>query len=198
MSLIVVVLGGNALGNNPSEQKVIVKNTAQMLVDIISVGNELVVVHGNGPQAGMINNSFEIAHQSDSKSPVMPFPECGAMSQAYIGYHLQNAIGNELQKRKINKKVVTVITQVMVDKHDSAFSNPTKPIGSFYNEQEAKQLAIKYGFTVKSDANRGWRRVIASPKPKAIVEKDIIKDLIKQGHIDCYYCWGWWNSCYWD
>lgn len=183
MSLLVVALGGNALGNNPSEQKEIVKKTAKIMVDIISEGNQLIIVHGNGPQVGMINNSFELAHQVNNDIPLMPFPECGAMSQAYIGYHLQNAIVNELYLRKIKKNVVTIVSQVEVAANDEAFNNPTKPIGNFYSEVEAKALAKQYNFDVKPDANRGWRRVIASPKPIAIVEIGIIKNLIKDGTI---------------
>ena len=183
MSRIVVALGGNALGNSRAEQHEIVKVTAKVMVDIIANGKELVIAHGNGPQVGMINNAFAEASKVNSKIPMMPFPECGAMSQAYIGYHLQNAILNELNKRNIKKNVVTIVTQVEVAANDKAFENPTKPIGSFYTEQEAKDLASKNGFTVKEDAGRGWRRVIASPQPVDIVEKDIIKDLIKQGHV---------------
>ncbi|AHF57328.1 carbamate kinase [Spiroplasma eriocheiris] len=183
MSRIVVALGGNALGNSPAEQHEIVKVTAKAMVDIIADGKELVIAHGNGPQVGMINNAFAEASKVNSKIPMMPFPECGAMSQAYIGYHLQNAILNELNSRNIKKNVVTIVTQVEVAANDKAFENPTKPIGSFYTEQEAKDLASKNGFTVKEDAGRGWRRVIASPQPVDIVEKDIIKDLIKQGHV---------------
>ncbi|AHF60634.1 carbamate kinase [Spiroplasma mirum ATCC 29335] len=183
MSRIVVALGGNALGNSRDEQHEIVKVTAKAMVDIIVDGKELVITHGNGPQVGIINNAFAQASKVNSKIPMMPFPECGAMSQAYIGYHLQNAILNELNKRNIKKNVVTIVTQVEVAANDKAFENPTKPIGSFYTEQEAKDLASKNGFTVKEDAGRGWRRVIASPQPVDIVEKDIIKDLIKQGHV---------------
>ncbi|WP_348736270.1 carbamate kinase [Spiroplasma endosymbiont of Ammophila pubescens] len=183
MARIVVALGGNALGNSPSEQHEIVKDTVKAMVDIIENGDELIIAHGNGPQVGMINNAFDEAAHVNNKIPMMQFPECGAMSQAYIGYHLQNAILNELNKRKIKKNVVTIVTQVEVDQKDPAFNNPTKPIGAFYPEAEAKALAKKNDFTVKEDAGRGWRRVIASPQPIDIVEKEIIEDLIKQGHI---------------
>ncbi|AGM25790.1 carbamate kinase [Spiroplasma syrphidicola EA-1] len=183
MARIVVALGGNALGNSPLEQQEIVKETAKAMVDIIASGQELIIAHGNGPQVGMINNAFEEAAKVNNKIPLMPFPECGAMSQAYIGFHLQNAILNELTKRQIKKNVVTVVTQVEVDPKDPAFQNPTKPIGAFYSEQEAKALAAKNNFTVKEDAGRGWRRVIASPQPLKIVEKQIIEDLLAAGHI---------------
>ncbi|WP_425380263.1 carbamate kinase [Spiroplasma endosymbiont of Stenodema calcarata] len=183
MARIVVALGGNALGNSSTEQQEIVKDTAKAMVDIIANGDELIIAHGNGPQVGMINNAFDEASHVNNKIPMMPFPECGAMSQAYIGYHLQNAILNELNKRKIDKNVVTIVTQVEVDQKDPAFNTPTKPIGAFYSEAEAKDLAAKNGFIVKEDAGRGWRRVIASPQPVDIVEKNIIEDLINKGHI---------------
>ncbi|ATZ18464.1 carbamate kinase [Williamsoniiplasma somnilux] len=183
MSKIVVAVGGNALGNNPIEQKEIVKNTAKHLVDFIIKGNDLIIVHGNGPQVGMINNGFDLAHKSDDKSPLVDFPECGAMSQGYIGYHLQQALINDLKKRNIKKSVASIITQTLVDKNDKAFSDPSKPIGSFMDEAEAKKLAKDNGWDVKEDAGRGWRRVIASPKPIDIVEKDIINNLVNNGFV---------------
>lgn len=145
MAKIVVAVGGNALGNSPEEQKEIVKNTAKHLVDFIVKGNEMIIVHGNGPQVGMINNGFDIAHKQDEKSPLVDFPECGAMSQGYIGYHLQQAIANELKARNINKSVASIVSQTLVDKNDEAFKNPTKPIGGFMSEQEAKALAQSNG-----------------------------------------------------
>lgn len=178
MSRIVIALGGNALGNSPVEQKEIVKDSAKAICAIIKQGHEVIIAHGNGPQVGMINNAFDEANKVNSKSPFMPFAECGAMSQGYIGYHLQNAIVNEMRKQNIKKDVACVVTQVLVDKNDAAFNNPSKPIGAFYNELEAKQLAAKNNFTVKEDAGRGWRRVIASPKPIDIIEKDVIKNLV--------------------
>lgn len=179
MSRYVVSLGGNALGNNPEEQKVLLKNVAKSIVHLIKLDNEVIIVHGNGPQVGMINLAF-----SESKSsPDMPFPECGAMSQGYIGYHLQNAIYNELNNEGIHKNVATVITQVLVDKDDPAFKNPTKPIGSFYSKLEAEEIANKKGYTMKEDAGRGYRRVVASPLPIDIIEKDMILSLVKNGDI---------------
>ena len=179
---IVIALGGNALGNNPKEQLELVKLTAKPLVDLIADQHQVIIAHGNGPQVGMINNAFDSANKTIA-SPEMPFAECGAMSQGYIGYHLQNAIRQELQERNISKEVVSLVTQVVVDKNDSAFQNPTKPIGPFYSEQEAKQIIDTRGYHMIEDSGRGWRRVIASPKPVDIVEKNIIKTLVDNGVI---------------
>lgn len=179
---IVIALGGNALGNNPQEQLQLVKETAKPLVDLIEEGHQLVIAHGNGPQVGMINQAFDAAFHSVN-TPEMPFAECGAMSQGYIGYHLQNAIRDELVSRSINKEIVTLITQVVVDEKDVAFSHPTKPIGSFYSEKQAKELEQTKGYTMIEDSGRGYRRVIASPKPVDVVEKEVIKTLMDQGVI---------------
>lgn len=183
MAKIVVALGGNALGNNPQEQKEIVKQTAKNLVDIIEKGNTLIICHGNGPQVGMINLSFSLANKNDKNLPDMPFPECGSMSQGYIAYHLQQAMQWELLQRNIKKDVAGIVTQTLVDQNDPAFKNPSKPVGPFYQEEEAKQLAEKNNWTVKEDANRGWRRVVASPMPVDILEKNIIKSLVDNGFI---------------
>ncbi|MEJ8552822.1 carbamate kinase [Tepidibacter sp. Z1-5] len=170
---IVVALGGNALGKNPKEQLELVKETAKPIVDLIQEGNNVIVAHGNGPQVGMINLAM----------PDMPFPECGAMSQGYIGYHLQNAIREEFLNRNMNISVSTVITQVIVDRDDKAFSNPTKPIGAFYNENEAKKLEEEKGYDMKEDAGRGYRRVVPSPIPVDIAEKETVKTLVDNGHV---------------
>ncbi len=180
---IVVALGGNALGKTPAQQLELVKGTAKPIVDLIEKGNEVIIAHGNGPQVGMINLAMATSAQSDAKTPEMPFPECGAMSQGYIGYHLQNAIREELLNRGNNKPVATVVTQVIVDKNDPAFENPTKPIGSFYTEEEAKKLADEKGYIVKEDAGRGWRRVVPSPLPVDVAEKATVKTLVENGHI---------------
>lgn len=180
---IVLALGGNALGNTPEEQKEAVKITAESIVDLIEAGNEVVIGHGNGPQVGMINLAMTAASESAAKTPAMPFPECGAMSQGYIGFHLQNAIENELAKRKVDKSVVTLITQVLVDEKDPAFSNPTKPIGSFYSKEEAYKIVAEKGYTFKEDAGRGYRRVVASPKPVDIVEKASINAILKANQV---------------
>jgi carbamate kinase len=179
MSRIVVSLGGNALGNNPQEQKDLLKQVATPIVDLIKEGHEVVIAHGNGPQVGMINLSF-----SESKStPDMPFPECGAMSQGYIGYHLQNAIGNELSKQNIDKTIAAIVTQVIVDENDPAFNRPTKPIGSFYTKEEADKLAEKMGYDMIEDSGRGYRRVVPSPLPIDVKEKAVIKSLLDAKHI---------------
>lgn len=179
---IVLALGGNALGNNPEEQKEAVKHTSKSIVDLIEAGNQVIISHGNGPQVGMINLAMDAASKSEAGTPEMPFPECGAMSQGYIGFHLQNAIQNELNKRGLNKSVVTLVTQVVVDKNDPAFQNPTKPVGSFYTKEEADKMIAK-GFTFKEDAGRGYRRVVPSPKPVDIVEIASIKSLIEAGNV---------------
>ena len=169
---IVLALGGNALGNTPEEQKEAVKTTAKSIIDLIESGNKVIIGHGNGPQVGMINNAMDIAAKAETKIPKMPFPECGAMSQGYIGYHLQNAIKNEAVKRgRADLPVVTIVTQTLVDENDPAFKNPTKPVGAFMTKEEADALIAK-GIAVKEDAGRGYRTVVPSPKPVDIVEKD--------------------------
>lgn len=183
MSKVMIALGGNALGNSPKEQLELVKETAKPIVDLIEEGHTVVLAHGNGPQVGMINSAFETASKIDEKSPEMPFPECGAMSQGYIGYHLQNAISYELKERNIDKSVISLVTQVIVDENDDAFKNPTKPIGGFYTEEQAKKLEIEKGYTMIEDSGRGYRRVVPSPKPVDIVEKDIIRDIVENGHV---------------
>lgn len=179
---IVIALGGNALGNTPEEQLELVKNTAKSIVDLVEKGNNVIITHGNGPQVGMINLAMEVSHQ-EIESPEMPFAECGAMSQGYIGYHLQQSIQKELVKRGMRKNCLTVITQVEVDNTDPAFKNPTKPIGSFYTKEEADKLIEEKGYTMKEDAGRGYRRVVASPAPQKIVEIKTIKELLKKGNI---------------
>ncbi len=179
MSRIVVSLGGNALGKNPQEQKELLKQVATPIVELIKEGHEVVIAHGNGPQVGMINLSFS----ESSSTPDMPFPECGAMSQGYIGYHLQNAIGNELSKQNIDKTIASIVTQVIVDENDPAFTRPTKPIGSFYTKEEADQLADKMGYDMVEDSGRGYRRVVPSPLPIDVKEKAVIKSLLDAHHI---------------
>lgn len=183
MAKIVIALGGNALGNTPYEQLDLVRETAKPIVDLIADGNEVVIAHGNGPQVGMINLGMAAAAEAKAIKSDMPFPECGAMSQGYIGFHLQNAIGNELAARKINKEVATVVTQVLVDENDKAFQNPTKPVGAFYDKETAGKIAKEKGFTMVEDAGRGYRRVVPSPKPIDVIEKASVEALIKAGAV---------------
>ncbi|MDU2220069.1 carbamate kinase [Finegoldia magna] len=183
MKKVVLALGGNALGNSPEEQIKAVRKTAVSIVDLVEDGNEVIVCHGNGPQVGMINLAMETAHNSNPQISNMPFAECVAMSQGYIGYHLQKAIKNELSKRNMKNAVSTIITQVKVDKDDEAFANPTKPVGLFYSKEESEKLAAESGYTFKEDANRGYRRVVPSPKPIDIIEKEEINTLIKEDFI---------------
>lgn len=183
MKKVVLALGGNALGNSPEEQIKAVRKTAVSIVDLVEDGNEVIVCNGNGPQVGMINLAMETAHNSNPQISNMPFAECVAMSQGYIGYHLQKAIKNELSKRNMKNAVSTIITQVKVDKNDEAFSNPTKPVGLFYSKEESEKLAKESGYTFKEDSNRGYRRVVPSPKPIDIIEKEEINTLIKEDFI---------------
>ena len=180
---IVVALGGNALGKTPEEQLELVKETAKQIVKIVEAGHEVVVVHGNGPQVGMINLAFDNSYQNEAGTPLMPFAECGAMSQGYIGYHLQQTITDELNNKKIDKECVTVITRVEVDPNDPAFDNPTKPVGMFYTKEQADEIAKEKGYVFVEDAGRGYRRVVPSPKPVDIVEQDVIKEMVKDGNI---------------
>lgn len=180
---IVVALGGNALGNTPEEQIQAVRHTAKPIVDLIADGHEVIIAHGNGPQVGMINLAMDVASKSSAATPEMPFPECGAMSQGYIGYHLQNAIREELLERDMQIPVATVVTQVIVDKNDSAFENPTKPVGAFYSKEEAEKLITEKGFVMKEDAGRGYRRVVASPLPIDVAEKETIKTLVDNNQV---------------
>lgn len=183
MARIVIALGGNALGNTPYEQLALVTETAKPIVDLIADGNEVIIAHGNGPQVGMINLGMSTAAEAKAIKSDMPFPECGAMSQGYIGYHLQNAIGNELAARGLKKDVATVVTQVLVDEADPAFQHPTKPVGAFYDKETADQLAVEKGYIMVEDAGRGYRQVVPSPKPIDVIEKDTIKKLVDNGTV---------------
>ncbi len=181
---IVVALGGNALGNTLPEQMIAVKSTAKALCDLIEEGHQVVIVHGNGPQVGMINNAMTALSREDDSQPNTPLSVCVAMSQAYIGYDLQNALREELRNRGfVRTPVVTVVTQVRVDPNDPAFENPSKPIGRFLTKEEAELQAKKYGHIMKEDSGRGYRRVVASPLPKEIVELDAISSLVDAGKI---------------
>lgn len=179
---IVIALGGNALGKNLPEQMIAVKKTAKAIAELIEEGHQVIISHGNGPQVGMIQNAmaeFSRAHDQ----PLAPLSVCVAMSQGYIGYDLQNALREELLDRGIPRPVSTVLTQVRVDPEDPAFKNPTKPIGHFMSREEADKMVREKGYVVREDAGRGYRRVVASPRPVEIVEIDTVKDLLNAGQV---------------
>lgn len=181
---IVVALGGNALGSNLPEQMEAVRGTAAAIADLIVAGNEVVIVHGNGPQVGMIANAMAELTRSDPEKYVpVPLSVCGAMSQGYIGYDLQNALREELLNRGVEKGVSTVLTQIEVDPEDPAFQSPTKPIGPFMNVVEADELKATRGYEFMHDEKKGYRRVVASPKPVSIVELDTIQTLVANDHV---------------
>ena len=181
---IVIALGGNALGNNLPEQMEAVKHTARAIVDLIEQGNEVVVAHGNGPQVGMIQEAMTQLTRSDPEKYIpCPLSVCVAMSQGYIGYDLQNALREEMLDRGIDVGAATVLTQVEVDPEDPAFANPTKPIGAFMTREEADRMIAERGYEVVEDAGRGYRRVVASPKPVGIVELDTIRSLVETNHV---------------
>ena len=179
---IVIALGGNALGNNLPEQMVAVKHTAKAIVDLIQEGHQVVVAHVNGPQVGMINIAMTTLSREDHSHPIAPMSVCTAMSQGYIGYDLQNSLREELLNRGIQKPVATVLTQVEVDPADPAFQNPSKPIGTFMTEEEAEEMRRR-GNCVMEDAGRGWRQVVASPKPLAVVELTTIRALAEADNV---------------
>ena len=180
---LVIALGGNALGKTPEEQLSLVRQTASTIVDLVEEGYDVVVGHGNGPQVGMVNLAFDFAALNGAGTPAMPFPECGAMTQGYIGYHLQQAIQRELKKRNIDKPCAAVITQTVVDKNDPAFSHPTKPVGMFYTKEEADKIVAEKGYTFVEDAGRGYRRVVPSPIPTKIVELPFVEQLVDNHNV---------------
>ena len=179
---IVIALGGNALGENLKEQMAAAKITAEAIADLVETGHEIAIVHGNGPQVGMIETAFETAAKSDKHFPVLPMSVCVALSQGYIGYDLQNTIRYELDRRGMKQAVASIITQVEVDPADKAFENPSKPIGNFMTREDAEILRAK-GVAVAEDSGRGWRQVVASPRPKNIIEAEIIKTILAAGQI---------------
>lgn len=182
----VIALGGNALGNTLPEQMIAVKGTSKVIVDLVEAGYDVVVTHGNGPQVGMINNAMAALSRENPKQPNTPLSVCVAMSQAYIGYDLQNAIREELLNRNIKDLAVsTMVTQVRVDEEDPAFQHPTKPIGHFMTEEEAKYAEEHYDYKCVEDSGRGWRRVVASPAPVEIVELEAIKQLVGKQLVIC-------------
>ena len=169
MSRIVIAFGGNALGNNPKEQQMLIKKSLHNIVPLLKKKHEIIISHGNGPQVGIINLAFEDSYENED-IPYMPLPECTAMSQGYIGYHLEKGLREILKKENIKKKVATIITEVVVDKDDPSFKNPTKPIGPFYSKRMADKLSNLSGEKYVEDAGRGYRKVVASPKPLEIVQ----------------------------
>jgi carbamate kinase len=179
MSRIVIALGGNALGDTPAEQRAAIARAAKPLIGLIAQGHEIIVSHGNGPQVGTIAKAFDVAHRTSTCVPAMDLPECTAMSQGYIGYHLQQGLLAELRAQGMPWHVASVVTQVRVDADDPAFGNPTKPIGAFYDEATARgMMAAEPGLVMTEDAGRGWRRVVASPRPQQIVEAESILNLL--------------------
>ncbi|MBO4814294.1 MAG: carbamate kinase [Muribaculaceae bacterium] len=175
---LVIALGGNALGNSPEDQLKLVDKTASTIVDLVEEGYDVVIGHGNGPQVGMTNLAFEFSAKNGGGTPRIPFPECGAMTQGYIGYHLQQAVGRELYRRELRRPCASVVTQVVVDKNDPAFEHPTKPVGMFYSKEEAEAIMATTDYTFVEDAGRGWRRVVPSPAPMRIVELPAIEQLV--------------------
>ena len=183
MSKIVIALGGNALGNSQEEQLRLLEGVAKIIVSLVKDGNKIVLTHGNGPQVGQIFLAMDYSSHGEVKTPSMPFPECGSMSQGYIGYQMQQCIQDELEREGIKKDCATLITQVLVDPEDSAFDNPTKPIGKFYSKEEAEEISKEKGYVFVEDAGRGYRRVVPSPIPKDIIEKRVIKQLVDNDNI---------------
>ena len=179
---IVIALGGNALGESLAEQLAALKSTARVIVDLIDGGHRVVVTHGNGPQVGMIDTAFEAAAMTEAHTPHLPMSVCVALSQGYIGYDLQNTLREELLDRGLDMPVATLITQVVVDANDPAFRDPTKPIGSHFS-QAAAETMIRNGYVMKEDAGRGWRRVVASPKPLEVVEKETVRLMLQAGQL---------------
>ena len=180
---LVIALGGNALGKSPREQLSLVEGTAATIVDLVEEGYDVVIGHGNGPQVGMVNLAFEFSANGGGGTPLMPFPECGAMTQGYIGYHLQQAVGRELTRRGIDKSCAAVVTQVVVDQYDPAFQHPTKPVGMFYKKEIADRIAYETGYTFVEDAGRGYRRVVPSPLPMKIVELPMVEQLVAMHNV---------------
>ena len=179
---LVIALGGNALGKTLPEQMTAVKITAKAIADLVEDGHEIILSHGNGPQVGMIQTAMAEYAAKYGEAPA-PLSVCVAMSQGYIGYDLQNALREELIDRGIHKAVSTVLTQVRVNPDDPAFDKPTKPIGHFMTREEAEEKVTEKGWTVMEDAGRGYRRVVASPKPVEIVEIETVQALLNAGQI---------------
>lgn len=179
---MVVALGGNALGNDPQEQLRLIRHTAKPLADLVEQGIEVLITHGNGPQVGSIKVATDVAAQTGS-SPEFPFAECGAMSQGYIGYHLAQALDNEFTARGMDKNSFSLVTQTVVDGNDPAFENPTKPVGAMLTKEQADAKHDETGDIYVEDSGRGWRRVVASPKPIEILESKVISQSLSAGSV---------------
>ncbi|MCI7092252.1 MAG: carbamate kinase [Lachnospiraceae bacterium] len=181
---VVIALGGNALGKNLPEQMVASHRTAKAICDLIEEGCEVVIAHGNGPQVGMIQNAMNALVRTDPERYItVPLSVCVAMSQGYIGYDLQNAMREEMLDRGIDLGVATVLTQIEVDPSDPAFQHPTKPIGPFLTKEEADKLIRERHYDVVEDSGRGYRRVVASPAPRSIIEIGTIRSLVDTNHV---------------
>jgi carbamate kinase len=181
---IVLALGGNALGKTLFEQRAAVARAAVPMAELVAQGHTVAICHGNGPQVGMINLAFEVAARTESKVHPMPLSTDGAMSQGYIGFGVQKALYRELRARGVEKSVATIVTQVLIDPADPAFDAPSKPIGPFYREDEARRImAADPDITMIEDSGRGWRRIVASPEPQDIIEKDVIASMLSCGHV---------------
>ena len=181
---VVIALGGNALGKNLPEQMVASHRTAKAICDLIEEGCEVVIAHGNGPQVGMIQNAMNALVRTDPERYItVPLSVCVAMSQGYIGYDLQNAMREEMLDRRIDLGVATVLTQIEVDPSDPAFQHPTKPIGPFLTKEEADKLIRERHYDIVEDSGRGYRRVVASPAPRSIIEIGTIRSLVDTNHV---------------
>lgn len=181
---VVIALGGNALGKTPAEQKANVKNAAKSVIELIKLGNEIIISHGNGPQVGMINKAFEEASKVNDRVVPLDLPECTAMSQGYIGFHLQNALQTEIHAQNKPWNVASVVTQIEVDRSDPAFNDPTKPIGSFYSKEDAEaMMEADPSLVMKEDAGRGYRRMVPSPKPIRILERESVESMLDHKFI---------------
>ena len=180
---VVIALGGNALGDTPAEQIAKVRAAAPTLLKVIGMGNEIIITHGNGPQVGKIDAAMNALLLEDPTEEKTSLSMCVAMSQAYIGYDIQNALRKELMLRGMYKPVVTIITQVEVSNDDPAMKHPTKPIGKFMTREQAQRLKDRYGYAITEDSGRGWRRVVASPQPQYIIEIDAIRASLREGSV---------------
>lgn len=182
MNKMVIALGGNALGNSPEEQLKLIKNIALTIGKLTAKGYQIILIHGNGPQVGMIYNAFQYGIKNDKNIPSMPLCECVSMTQGYSGYHIQQSIKSQLNNLGLKNDVVSIITQTLVNKNDSAFKNPTKPVGPFYTKEESQKL-LKKGISIIEDSGRGYREVVASPTPIDIIEKSVINKLLESKTI---------------